>query len=140
MIFLCDDIIEVISKNLCITGGCALNGIANYQIEEQGIFENQHFVPNPTDCGLSVGAALFVYHQKSNTQFSGEKEYFSPYVFEEKALEVLEKDSQLEKEFRIKQKEDPEFASSRWAQLFFIYRHSEYYEPTHMVMPVGRVD
>lgn len=72
-----------ISKNLCITGGCALNGIANYQIEEQGIFENQHFVPNPTDCGLSVGAALFVYHQKSNTQFSGEKEYFSPYLGEE---------------------------------------------------------
>lgn len=69
-----------------------------------------------------------------------QKEYFSPYVFEEKALEVLEKDSHLEKEFRIKQKEDPEFASSRWAQLFFIYRHSEYYEPTHMVMPVGRVD
>jgi carbamoyltransferase len=72
-----------ISKNLCITGGCALNGIANYQIQQQNIFENQHFIPNPTDCGLSIGAALYVYHTKAEEDFYGNKEYFSPYLGEE---------------------------------------------------------
>tara|TARA_Y100000034_G_scaffold127174_1_gene179588 strand:+ start:1028 stop:2716 length:1689 start_codon:yes stop_codon:yes gene_type:complete len=72
-----------ISKNLCITGGCALNGVTNYKIQQQNIFENQYFVPNPTDCGLSIGAALYVYYKKSKESFSGNKEYFAPYLGEE---------------------------------------------------------
>ena len=72
-----------LSENLCVTGGCALNGIANYQLQKEEIFNNYHFVPNPTDCGLSIGAALYVYYEKSNVEFSGNKEYFSPYLGEE---------------------------------------------------------
>lgn len=68
-----------------------------------------------------------------------QKEYFSPYVFEEKAAEVLANDEHLAKEFRIKQKEDKAFASSRWSQLYFLYQHSDYYEPTHKVLPIGMI-
>ena len=72
-----------VSKNLCIVGGCALNGVTNYQIEKKKLFENYHFIPNPTDCGLSVGAALYIHHKHSEVKFNGNDEYFSPYIGEE---------------------------------------------------------
>ena len=65
-----------------------------------------------------------------------QKEYFSPYVFEEKAVELLKRNPELEKEFRQKQKEDADFYESRWEQLYFIYKRSPYYEPTHNVLPI----
>lgn len=67
-------------KNLCVVGGCALNGTTNYQIEKSGLFEKVHFIPNPSDCGLSGGAALYAYYVLNNHPFSGSKEFFSPYL------------------------------------------------------------
>jgi len=69
-----------ISRNLCVVGGCALNGITNYRIEEEGLFQQCHFVPNPTDCGLSAGAALYAYFQSGVQTFTGTKQFFSPYL------------------------------------------------------------
>jgi predicted NodU family carbamoyl transferase len=68
------------SANLCLTGGCALNGITNYAIQESGLFARVHFIPNPTDCGLSAGAALQRYHRRGGRPFHGYGGYFSPYV------------------------------------------------------------
>ncbi|MBL8101254.1 MAG: hypothetical protein JNM02_01870 [Anaerolineales bacterium] len=68
-------------KNLCIVGGCALNGITNYEIQQLDAFDGTYFVPNPSDCGLSAGAALYVYwNYGDNGVFSGYGEYFSPYL------------------------------------------------------------
>ena len=73
-----------ISRNICIVGGCALNGITNYVIQERQLFKDTHFVPNPSDCGLSAGAALYVYSNKLKcNKFKGYGEYFSPYLGEE---------------------------------------------------------
>ncbi len=69
-----------ISRNLCVVGGCALNGITNYRIEEEHLFQQCHFVPNPTDCGLSAGAGLYAYFQSTTQTFSGAKQFFSPYL------------------------------------------------------------
>jgi hypothetical protein len=69
-----------------------------------------------------------------------QKEYFSAYVFEEKALEVLKNNPELEKEYRRKQKEEDGFKESRWEQLYFIYKHSPFYEPTHNVLPIYFVE
>lgn len=68
------------NDNVCVVGGCALNGTTNYEIEKSGIFKKAHFVPNPSDCGLSGGAALYTYYVLYNHQFSGAKNYFSPYL------------------------------------------------------------
>lgn len=57
-----------------------------------------------------------------------EKEYFSDYVFEDKALEILQANPELKGEFEAKKKNEPDFASDSWAQLFYIYSHSEYFE------------
>jgi carbamoyltransferase len=67
-------------KNLCIVGGCALNGTTNYVIDKSELFDRTHFIPNPSDCGLAGGAALYVHYSLNNNNFAGEKEYFSPYL------------------------------------------------------------
>jgi carbamoyltransferase len=69
-----------ISRNVCIVGGCALNGITNYAVEQSGLFERAHFVPNPTDCGLSAGAALHAFYSLSGASFDGAPEPFSAYL------------------------------------------------------------
>ena len=59
-------------KNLCIGGGVALNGVANYKILSEGPFENVHIPPSPGDAGSAVGAAqylYYVYHKKSKNIF-----------------------------------------------------------------------
>ena len=53
-------------KNLCLGGGVALNGVANYRILKESPFENVHIPPSPGDGGSAVGAAQYLYyiHQK----------------------------------------------------------------------------
>lgn len=68
-----------------------------------------------------------------------QKEYFSTYVFEDVAAKMLEEDAQLVADFEEKLKEDEDFAKSSWAQLYFIYKRSPHYEPTHNLYPVGRL-
>ncbi len=67
------------------------------------------------------------------------KEGFSPYVFEDLAVEILNDDPILRSEFEEKKLEDDDFANNWYAQLNFIYMHSKYYEKAHMQYPVYRV-
>ena len=52
---------ETKMKNLCLGGGVALNGVANYRILKEGPFENVHVPPSPGDAGSAVGAAQYHY-------------------------------------------------------------------------------
>lgn len=51
------------SKNLCLSGGVALNCVANGRILREGPFENVWVQPASGDAGSALGAALFVHHQ-----------------------------------------------------------------------------
>jgi len=55
-------------ENLCIGGGVALNGVANYKILKEGPFENIHIPPSPGDAGSAVGAAQYLYHNYHNNE------------------------------------------------------------------------
>lgn len=68
-----------------------------------------------------------------------QKEYFSPYVFEELAVNILEENAALKEEFDKKKSEDQEFSASWYAQLNFIYQRSPHHETTHMRYPVYRI-
>jgi hypothetical protein len=68
-----------------------------------------------------------------------QKEYFSSYVFEEIAAEILKENPALRVELEEKRKSDAEFAKSGRAQLDFVYKHSPHYEPTHQLYPIGRL-
>ncbi len=69
-----------------------------------------------------------------------QKEYFSSYVFEDLAAEILEKNPDLKKQLEEKKAADADFAKNARAQLDFIYKNSPHYEPTHRVYPVGRIN
>lgn len=68
-----------------------------------------------------------------------QKEYFSAYVFEDLAKQLLEKNPEMKAEFEKKKSEDPKFSDSGEAQLDWVYRHSDYYEKSHMEYPVFRI-
>lgn len=67
------------------------------------------------------------------------KEYFSPYVFEAKAMEILALDKKLQKLFNEKKEKDPDFATDHYAQLKFIYERSPFAEKTYKRYPVARL-
>lgn len=68
-----------------------------------------------------------------------QKEYFSSYVFEDLALEILKENPEIKTALEAKKKEDEAFAKSARAQLDFVYKRSVYYEKTHQLYPIGRV-
>ena len=68
-----------------------------------------------------------------------QKEWFSAYVFEDKALELLNNDQKLKADFNKKKKEDLDFAKDAFKQLYFIYKRSDNYERTHNRYPVTRM-
>ena len=69
----------------------------------------------------------------------GEKEYFSDYVFEDVAAELLKNDPALKKKLDTAKLDNPKLANSAQAQLNFVYRNSPYFEKTYMRYPVGRL-
>lgn len=69
----------------------------------------------------------------------GQKEYFSDYVFEDTAAELLKKDPKLKANFEKKKNEDSAFAKDGDAQLRWVYEHSPYFEPTVKLYPIYRI-
>ena len=68
-----------------------------------------------------------------------QKEYFSAYVFEDVAFELLKNDKNLKAKFDEKKSLDVDFSKNSNKQLQFIYQNSSYFEKTYMVYPVLKV-
>jgi len=86
-------------KNICIGGGVALNGVANYKILKEGPFENVHIPPSPGDAGSAVGAAQYLYYiyhknsksiSKDNTQLIHENVYVGPSFSDDEIRKFLD--------------------------------------------------
>ncbi|TGE24557.1 hypothetical protein E5K00_04915 [Hymenobacter aquaticus] len=67
-----------------------------------------------------------------------QKEYFSDYVFEDVAAELLQRDPALRQRLDKLRAANPAFAASGAAQLGFVYRQSPNYEKSHLRYPVVR--
>ena len=52
------------SKNLCISGGCAMNSVANGRIKENTDYDNIFVNYAPGDSGGSIGSSLFYLNNK----------------------------------------------------------------------------
>lgn len=61
------------SKNLCLSGGVALNCVANGKILREKIFENIYIQPASGDAGGALGAALYTYYHAQNKPLLDEK-------------------------------------------------------------------
>ena len=68
-----------------------------------------------------------------------QKEYFSAYIFEDTAAELLKNDVELKESFEEAKKQDPKLAESGRAQLEWIYKRTHHYEHNYMLYPVGRI-
>ncbi len=68
-----------------------------------------------------------------------QKEGFSPYVWEDKALELLNNNEKLRIAFNAKKQSDKAFTNNWYAQLDWVHKQSEYYEKAHLQYPVYRV-
>ena len=62
-------------KNLCVGGGVALNGVANYKILKNSPFDNVHIPPSPGDGGSAVGCAQYLYYVHNNKKRIIENNY-----------------------------------------------------------------
>jgi len=89
-------------KNICIGGGVALNGVANYKILKEGPFENVHIPPSPGDAGSAVGAAQYLYHIyhknskniiKNNIQLIHENVYVGPSFSDTEIVKFLDSEN-----------------------------------------------
>lgn len=65
-----------------------------------------------------------------------QKEYFSAYVFEDRAAELLLENPVLKLKFEERLRTDEKFKNSTWEQLYFIYRSSPNFEPSWHRLPV----
>lgn len=68
-----------------------------------------------------------------------QKEYFSSYIFEDTAAELLATDKELKEKFEEAKRQDSKLRESGRAQLEWIYKHTPYYEHSHLLYPVGRI-
>lgn len=65
-----------------------------------------------------------------------QKEYFSSYIFDSFALQMLENDANLRKEFEEKKLYDKNFANDHYAQLDYLYKKSIFAEKTLNLYPI----
>ncbi len=64
-------------KNLCLSGGVALNCVGNGKILREGPFKNIWIQPAAGDAGSALGAALFVWYQYlGNKRIASERKDF----------------------------------------------------------------
>ena len=90
------------SSNLCLSGGVALNCVANGKIQRENIFDAISIHPAPGDAGGALGAAL-AYHHHQNSIPNHHKASFTPYLgpwFSDKEImAVLKKNKVAYKRF-----------------------------------------
>jgi hypothetical protein len=68
-----------------------------------------------------------------------QKEGFSPYVFEDLAVEILEENEGLRTNLETSKQQDSTIAASGYAQLRIIYESSKYREEAYLQYPIYRV-
>jgi hypothetical protein len=69
-----------------------------------------------------------------------QKEYFSPYVFEETAKDMLDNNPELKANFEKKKESDKSFSANWYAQLNWLYEHSSHAEKAYLQYPVYRLN
>ena len=69
------------STNLCLAGGCALNSVMVGKIKDWfPTIKNIYVPPIPSDSGLAIGSAQYLWHQILNNDRIKWKNNFTPYL------------------------------------------------------------
>lgn len=68
-----------------------------------------------------------------------QKEWFNPYIFEDIAAELLKNDAKLKSALDAKRAADQRFANDAFAQLYWVFQRSPWFERGYRIYPVRRV-
>ncbi|MFQ5713793.1 MAG: carbamoyltransferase [Candidatus Scalinduaceae bacterium] len=79
-------------RTLCLSGGCAMNSVANGKIFDNTQFQEVYIQPAAGDAGGAIGSAFYVWHQVLNQSrsFVLEKPYLGPEFSDYEIKHVLE--------------------------------------------------
>ena len=83
---------EVHSDNLCLSGGVALNCVANHAIRKQGLFKNLFVQPASGDAGSALGAAALAHIDLNQARHTSERlghVYLGPEYKEDEIYDFL---------------------------------------------------
>lgn len=93
-------------KNLDLSGGCAMNSVANGKIIKNTPFENIYISPNPGDAGGAIGSAVCLLSKKlKSNQINGATPYLGNYYNNNDIEKIINK-LDLSNKFSIKKLED----------------------------------
>lgn len=98
---------ECETENLCLAGGVALNCVANEILLKKSPFDNIYIQPAANDAGTSLGAALYIWHQRLNNKERDQMEhaYLGPeFSNEEIEQAILNSGLEYEKVEKIEKK------------------------------------
>jgi hypothetical protein len=68
-----------------------------------------------------------------------QKEWYSPYVFEDEAAKMLIDDVDLRMAFKAKKEAEPGFKNNPQYQLFWLFQQSSHYEKEYMILPIFKL-
>lgn len=85
------------SANLCLSGGVALNSVANGLIVRDGPFKQVFITPAASDGGIAIGAALYGFHQLNKTlpTFFNASDFYGREYMEDELLTLIQNDSRI---------------------------------------------
>ncbi|MBN1898615.1 MAG: hypothetical protein JW827_07540, partial [Spirochaetes bacterium] len=80
-------------KNLCISGGVALNSVMNFKIKQNTRFKNIYIYPASSDAGCAIGSAYYLYYNLMNNavQKVTQSPYLGPAYSDEQIEEACKK-------------------------------------------------
>jgi len=79
------------TDNLCISGGCGMNSVANGKIKLKTPYKNIYIPPAPGDAGGAIGAAsLIIKKQNSKTSFD-DNPYLGPKFEDSEIFQIIDK-------------------------------------------------
>lgn len=84
---------ETLQENLCLSGGVALNAVANGRILRESSFKNVFIHPAAGDAGGAYGVAAFIYHTVlgNRTKHAMRMPYYGPMYSNDEIRDVLKK-------------------------------------------------
>lgn len=77
-------------ENLCLSGGVALNSVANGKILESGLFKNLYIYPAAGDAGTGIGAALYSYYSIQSKKITHEENRSAYLGYDSSESEILD--------------------------------------------------
>ena len=89
-------------SNLTLSGGCAMNSVANGKISKNTFFKKVYISPNPGDAGGSVGSALISLCESKSEVITDVNYAYLGKKFTNEEIENIIKEKLINKRFNVK--------------------------------------